>query len=82
MVKFSAVILASLLGQSSSFVGVNSFANKRLESQSSLNMASIKSVKAREILDSRGNPTVEVSLNSIYFIFNMILFVTVHTSLV
>ena len=34
------------------------------KSTSSLDMSSIKTVHAREILDSRGNPTVEVSSHS------------------
>lgn len=62
MVKFHTIIIASLLSQSSAFVGVHTFAEKRTSYVSSLNMSSIQSVKAREILDSRGNPTVEVSL--------------------
>ena len=32
------------------------------ESTSALDMSKISKVKAREILDSRGNPTVEVSI--------------------
>ena len=35
-------------------------ASSSIQSSSSLSMSTIKSVKAREILDSRGNPTVEV----------------------
>jgi len=60
MVKFHTLLLASIFSQSSAFTGVQSFKKKRIWSISSLNMSSIKSVKAREILDSRGNPTVEV----------------------
>ena len=53
----SLVILYLLLkGQSSGFTTPNT--SSRTHTQ--LNMAKISSVKAREILDSRGNPTVEV----------------------
>lgn len=48
----------SFSGQSSGFTTSNT--NSRIHTQ--LNMAKISSVHAREILDSRGNPTVEVEL--------------------
>ena len=44
-------------GQSSAFTTPNT--SSRIYN-TQLNMAKISSVKAREILDSRGNPTVEV----------------------
>jgi len=44
-------------GQSSAFTTPKSTS---IKSHTQLNMAKISSVKAREILDSRGNPTVEV----------------------
>lgn len=60
MVKFSsAALFAALVGS------VNAFAPSLNNARSSTSLyASIKSVKAREILDSRGNPTVEVEMST------------------
>lgn len=38
----------------------------------------IKTVKAREVLDSRGNPTVEVEVTSEYDALDVPLFLVVH----
>mmetsp|Transcript_56944 Transcript_56944/g.68496 ORF Transcript_56944/g.68496 Transcript_56944/m.68496 type:complete len:479 (-) Transcript_56944:52-1488(-) len=62
MVKFtSAAILSLTIGVCSAFTAPLS--NQVMISGTKLN-ASIKSVHAREILDSRGNPTVEVELTT------------------
>lgn len=60
MTKFNcaAFLLAIALGESSAFTTPTSNNARRGTSL----MATIQSVKAREILDSRGNPTVEVEL--------------------
>jgi len=60
MVNFhSASILCLLAGQASAFApGLNS------HKSTALPMSTIKNVLAREILDSRGNPTVEVELTT------------------
>ena len=58
-ILFNCLVFASS-GQASAFtVAKNTFGNARANS-SALKMSTIESVKAREILDSRGNPTVEV----------------------
>lgn len=58
--NYAAALLVSLLvGESNAFTSIITAATNRVETSLS---ATIKSVKAREILDSRGNPTVEVEL--------------------
>jgi len=60
MTKYYGALVSILaLGQSSAFTTPNT--SSRIHN-TQLNMAKISSVKAREILDSRGNPTVEVEL--------------------
>eukprot|EP00526_Cylindrotheca_closterium_P012052 CAMPEP_0113653824 /NCGR_PEP_ID=MMETSP0017_2-20120614/28806_1 /TAXON_ID=2856 /ORGANISM="Cylindrotheca closterium" /LENGTH=468 /DNA_ID=CAMNT_0000566885 /DNA_START=76 /DNA_END=1482 /DNA_ORIENTATION=- /assembly_acc=CAM_ASM_000147 len=58
--KFSATILSLLFASGSAFAPTES----RARGVSALQMASIQSVHAREILDSRGNPTVEVDVKT------------------
>jgi len=58
MAKFTSFVLALALGQSSGFTTPSRNAGIHTK----LDMAKISSVHAREILDSRGNPTVEVEL--------------------
>lgn len=50
-------------GSASAFTGtpLKSAAFGVSQTSTSLSMSTIKAIKAREILDSRGNPTVEVS---------------------
>ena len=58
--NYAAALLVSLLvGESNAFTTINSSAVRGVTTSLG---ATIKSVKAREILDSRGNPTVEVEL--------------------
>lgn len=57
-------------GESSAFTHSAS-RNARINTQ--LDMAKISSVKAREILDSRGNPTVEVRLVPLTFCLFMMM---------
>jgi len=61
MAKFNLVafLVALALGETSAFVPSTRYTGRSIAT--SLD-ATIKSVKAREILDSRGNPTVEVEL--------------------
>jgi hypothetical protein len=49
-----------LIGQTSGFTTPSA---RSARTFTQLDMAKITSVKAREILDSRGNPTVEVGLH-------------------
>lgn len=69
MPKFSASVFACLLlGSVNSFtlpsVSKSLGVRSTFESTSSLDMSKISKVKAREILDSRGNPTVEVEITT------------------
>jgi enolase len=63
--NYAAALLVSLLvGETNAFTSIintRATTTHRVETTTSLS-ATIKSVKAREILDSRGNPTVEVEL--------------------
>eukprot|EP00619_Florenciella_sp_RCC1007_P000714 CAMPEP_0205913404 /NCGR_PEP_ID=MMETSP1325-20131115/6512_1 /ASSEMBLY_ACC=CAM_ASM_000708 /TAXON_ID=236786 /ORGANISM="Florenciella sp., Strain RCC1007" /LENGTH=98 /DNA_ID=CAMNT_0053280263 /DNA_START=82 /DNA_END=374 /DNA_ORIENTATION=- len=63
---FRTVILLLALGATDAFVSkVMPKTTKLARSQrGDVSMAAITSVKAREILDSRGNPTVEVDLTT------------------
>jgi hypothetical protein len=58
----------SIAGQTSGFT-TPSTRNARAHTQ--LDMAKISSVKAREILDSRGNPTVEVCLSILFVVMQI-----------
>mmetsp|Transcript_27305 Transcript_27305/g.40018 ORF Transcript_27305/g.40018 Transcript_27305/m.40018 type:complete len:476 (-) Transcript_27305:72-1499(-) len=66
MAKFSSIALLSLvIGTASAFTGTPlRFGGSSVSSKTALQMSAIQSVKAREILDSRGNPTVEVELKT------------------
>mmetsp|Transcript_44075 Transcript_44075/g.134182 ORF Transcript_44075/g.134182 Transcript_44075/m.134182 type:complete len:479 (-) Transcript_44075:199-1635(-) len=69
MAKFSALALTSLfLGSASAFTGrpltFQPHSSVRAPARTVLEMSAIQSVKAREILDSRGNPTVEVEVGT------------------
>jgi len=67
MAKFNtAVAFLAILTKTSAFVGRTPFHQPTVTSITSLSMSSstIQAVKAREILDSRGNPTVEVELTT------------------
>ena len=62
MAKFNyaaALLVSLLIGESNAFTTINSSV---VRGETTSLSATIKSVKAREILDSRGNPTVEVEL--------------------
>jgi enolase len=66
MARFHSVALLSLLaggGVTSAFVP-STFGKSGARTATQLQMSSIQNVKAREILDSRGNPTVEVELST------------------
>lgn len=60
--KYSAGIFALLLSAGSAFAPSKSF--KTATSTTALDMSAVQSVLAREILDSRGNPTVEVEVST------------------
>jgi len=67
MARFAPLALLLLAaGTASAFTGSplasTAFGVSAKPSSTSLSMSSVKSVKAREILDSRGNPTVEVEV--------------------
>jgi enolase len=66
MAKFSSIALLSLvIGTASAFTGTPlRFGGSSVSSKTALHMSAIQSVKAREILDSRGNPTVEVEVGT------------------
>mmetsp|Transcript_15239 Transcript_15239/g.23717 ORF Transcript_15239/g.23717 Transcript_15239/m.23717 type:complete len:479 (+) Transcript_15239:63-1499(+) len=69
MARFSNTALLLLVASTASAFTGNSlsstpFGVSSKNSATSLNMSTIKSVVAREILDSRGNPTVEVELGT------------------
>merc|ERR1719437_410758 len=59
--KFSIALSSLLLATGSAFSPVGRI---RATDSSSLRMSSVESVVAREILDSRGNPTVEVEVTT------------------
>merc|ERR1719437_363969 len=59
--KFSIALSSLLLATGSAFSPVGRI---RATDSSSLRMSSVQSVVAREILDSRGNPTVEVEVTT------------------
>jgi len=60
--NFSAVILALCLTSGAAFAPVT---HRSLhKSSTALSASKITGVKAREILDSRGNPTVEVDVTT------------------
>jgi len=62
IMKLSSALLSSLLlATGSAFTPTKQM---RTTLSSSLNMASVQTVLAREILDSRGNPTVEVEITT------------------
>jgi len=61
--KFSATVLSLLFASGSAFAP-GSHQPMRARAASQLQMSSIQGVHAREILDSRGNPTVEVDVTT------------------
>jgi hypothetical protein len=65
MARFAqAVAVLALLSGANAFVQRNAFSVSQSSTTTLSMSSSIQGVKAREILDSRGNPTVEVELTT------------------